>query len=175
MFNIALRFHHCNGMTTLKDDLAFLYPDGHGTGVGTLHQQRHGWIAFNMRLPGKDMWAAAHKASPLVRALRDGWHLPPFLPPEEKLTEVMLDPGFGDNEMPWKGRLVVCNVCGDVTFAATAEEGTAWMSAHPDSHSPGLRKVVGDGVQHYLLQVPTMADLENLGLHPQQGQSRDQS
>lgn len=151
-FNVTIRFQHCNAMSTLANDMGFLFPPEFGPGVGTLQQQRHGWISFQLPLTGNDRWAAAKKVSRMVRLLRDGWHLPPHLPAEEKMTTVEADPGFRNDTLPWGPmRLVTCSVCNAVYGAATALEGNEWMLKHPGDHTPQERALLGDGTHHYQL------------------------
>lgn len=155
MFNIAFRFRHCNGMSTLTRDMAFLYPPEFGDGVGTLSQQRHGWIAFQMPTPGADRWAATRSLRGLTRALWDRWLLEPHLPPEAKMTEVQLDPGFGEPFSWGSGRLVECNVCQAQTHAGTANQGRTWMLAHPTDHTDTQIAELSKGIHHYTLHTPT--------------------
>lgn len=154
VFNIALKFRHVNGMSTIKGDFAFLFPAEYGTGVGTVEQQRYGWISYQVSVRGDDRWKAAEVVRKMVRKVYDQWLLVPHLPAEEKMTEIHLDPGIGNETFPWGSvREIVCNVCQATTKAETTLAGHTWMLAHPDDHTEAERDKVGDGVQHYRLNV----------------------
>lgn len=177
LFNITFKLRRSNGGLSLRDDQAFVYPPEYGPGIGIAEQQWHGWLAFHLPIAAATRLAAAKAANRLARAVYTRWSIGmasttktwrwPQLPPEEEMTEIQLDPGIGNETYEWGTiRLVSCNVCDiAVVKADTFEEGRVWMLAHPNEHTDEQRDHIGEGIQHYKVRSPDMADLKDMGLY----------